>query len=217
MSRSRRVLMAIAEGWRNPLLRNGYLLALSSGLTAVIGFGYWTVAARKYDAASVGSNSAAISMMVLRCHDRPTEPVERDGAVRAHRGTTHPAPCRRGILGERRPRRPDRHRGRGRHSSGLPWLGDSVGCLADGDVRCQHRRLFVVRHPSRRSGRVVPGRMGAGGECRRRDRQTRVCRRPPGGYAVPRHLCFVGASAGDRGDRRLRLSGRMGDSPPPTR
>ncbi|MGV0716363.1 glycosyltransferase [Mycolicibacterium sp. XJ662] len=40
-------------------------MTISSGLSAVIGFGYWAVAAWKYDAASVGSNSAAISMMVL--------------------------------------------------------------------------------------------------------------------------------------------------------
>ena len=50
---------------RNPLLRNGHLLTLSSGLTAVIGLGYWTVSAWNYDAAAVGSNTAAISMMML--------------------------------------------------------------------------------------------------------------------------------------------------------
>jgi O-antigen/teichoic acid export membrane protein/GT2 family glycosyltransferase len=53
------------ESWQNPLLRNGYLLTISSGSAALIGFGYWAIAAWKYDAASVGSNSAAISMMVL--------------------------------------------------------------------------------------------------------------------------------------------------------
>ena len=50
---------------QNPLLRNGYLLSLSSALAAVFGFGYWAVAAWKYDAATVGSNAAAISMMTL--------------------------------------------------------------------------------------------------------------------------------------------------------
>lgn len=65
VSRSRQTVAAMRAGWRNPLLRNGYLLTISSGLSAVIGFGYWAVAAWKYDAASVGSNSAAISMMVL--------------------------------------------------------------------------------------------------------------------------------------------------------
>ncbi|KAF0960131.1 hypothetical protein MLGJGCBP_06795 [Rhodococcus sp. T7] len=51
--------------FQNPLLRNGMLLTVSSVLSALIGFGYWAVAARKYDAAAVGSNSAAISMMML--------------------------------------------------------------------------------------------------------------------------------------------------------
>jgi O-antigen/teichoic acid export membrane protein len=50
---------------RNPLLRNGHLLTLSSALTAIVGFGYWTVAAWKYDPATVGINSAAISMMIM--------------------------------------------------------------------------------------------------------------------------------------------------------
>jgi O-antigen/teichoic acid export membrane protein len=56
---------ALLAEMRNPLLRNGHLLTLSSGLTALLGLGYWTVSAWKYDAAAVGSNSAAISMMVL--------------------------------------------------------------------------------------------------------------------------------------------------------
>ncbi|QZT62303.1 glycosyltransferase [Mycolicibacterium austroafricanum] len=59
------MIASMSAGWRNPLLRNGYLLSISSASGAAIGFGYWAVAARKYDAASVGSNSAAISMMVL--------------------------------------------------------------------------------------------------------------------------------------------------------
>ena len=50
---------------RNPLLRNGHLLTLSSALTSAVGIGYWTLAAREYDAGPVGSNSAAISMMIL--------------------------------------------------------------------------------------------------------------------------------------------------------
>lgn len=54
-----------ARQQENPLLRNGYLLSLSSALAAVFGFGYWAVAAWKYDAATVGSNAAAISMMTL--------------------------------------------------------------------------------------------------------------------------------------------------------
>jgi O-antigen/teichoic acid export membrane protein len=63
--RPRVVRNAITQGWRNPLLRNGYLLTLSFGLTGLIGLGYWMVAARLYDPATVGSNSAGISMMMF--------------------------------------------------------------------------------------------------------------------------------------------------------
>ncbi|MGH3524414.1 MAG: hypothetical protein ACRDU4_16715, partial [Mycobacterium sp.] len=45
---------------KNPLLRNGYLLTLSSGLSALIGMGYWVMTAWKYDPAAVGRNYAAI-------------------------------------------------------------------------------------------------------------------------------------------------------------
>ncbi|MGH7743675.1 MAG: glycosyltransferase [Candidatus Dormibacteria bacterium] len=50
---------------QNPLLRNGYLLTLSSGLSALIGMGYWVMTAWKYDPAAVGRNYAAISMMMF--------------------------------------------------------------------------------------------------------------------------------------------------------
>ncbi len=50
---------------RNPLLRNGHLLTLSSALTAVIGLAFWSVAAWSYDPATVGRNAAAISMVTL--------------------------------------------------------------------------------------------------------------------------------------------------------
>ncbi|CAN5340678.1 hypothetical protein BH09ACT7_BH09ACT7_06230 [soil metagenome] len=50
---------------QSPLLRNGHLLTLSSALVAVMGLCFWTTAAWKYDASAVGSNSAAISMMML--------------------------------------------------------------------------------------------------------------------------------------------------------
>ena len=50
---------------RNPLLRNGYLLAFNSGSTALVGLLYWTVAAWKYDPVAVGCSTAAISLMRL--------------------------------------------------------------------------------------------------------------------------------------------------------
>ncbi|MFD4439521.1 glycosyltransferase [Nocardia sp. NPDC058519] len=59
------MLGTFARDWRKPLLRNGLLLTASSGLSALIGFAFWALVARHYDAASVGSNAAAISMAVL--------------------------------------------------------------------------------------------------------------------------------------------------------
>jgi O-antigen/teichoic acid export membrane protein len=55
----------VAHTFRTPMLRNGHLLTVSSGLTGVIGLGYWAVTALHYDPASVGRNSAAISLMML--------------------------------------------------------------------------------------------------------------------------------------------------------
>lgn len=49
--------------WREPVSRTGYLLAVNSVLTAVVGIGYWLVAARLYRPEVVGVNSAAISAM----------------------------------------------------------------------------------------------------------------------------------------------------------
>jgi O-antigen/teichoic acid export membrane protein len=50
---------------RNPLLRNGYLLAFNSGSTAVVGLLFWTVAAWKYDPVVVGCTTAAIALMKM--------------------------------------------------------------------------------------------------------------------------------------------------------
>jgi O-antigen/teichoic acid export membrane protein len=55
----------IAEIKRNPLLRDGYALALNSGVTAIVGLVYWTVAARVYSPRIVGINSALISAMMF--------------------------------------------------------------------------------------------------------------------------------------------------------
>jgi O-antigen/teichoic acid export membrane protein len=57
--------LAVVRTLHNPLLRNGYLLTLSAGLTSVVGLLYWTVAAWRYSPAAVGSSSAAISLMTL--------------------------------------------------------------------------------------------------------------------------------------------------------
>jgi O-antigen/teichoic acid export membrane protein len=48
-----------------PLLRNAYALMASSVLTAVLGLGYWVLAARRYPADEVGRGSATIATMTL--------------------------------------------------------------------------------------------------------------------------------------------------------
>ncbi len=60
------------RGWRRlvdhaklPLLRDGYALALNSGVTAVVGLVYWIVAAHVYSPRVVGINSAIISAMIF--------------------------------------------------------------------------------------------------------------------------------------------------------
>lgn len=50
---------------RTPLFRNGYALMISTGITSALGLLYWAVAARTYDAESVGLNSMAISIMIF--------------------------------------------------------------------------------------------------------------------------------------------------------
>ena len=48
-----------------PLLQNAYALMASSALTAVLGLGYWVLAARRYPAEEVGRGSATIATMTL--------------------------------------------------------------------------------------------------------------------------------------------------------
>ncbi|GEC06686.1 hypothetical protein SSP24_43410 [Streptomyces spinoverrucosus] len=45
------------------LLRNAYALMLNTGISAVLGLGYWLLAARYYSEAAVGQGSAAIAAM----------------------------------------------------------------------------------------------------------------------------------------------------------
>ncbi|MEV6026495.1 lipopolysaccharide biosynthesis protein [Streptomyces sp. NPDC052036] len=52
-------------GGGSQLFRNAYALMLNTGISAVLGLGYWLVAARYYSAAAVGEGSAAIAAMKL--------------------------------------------------------------------------------------------------------------------------------------------------------
>ncbi|MFJ9906055.1 lipopolysaccharide biosynthesis protein [Streptomyces sp. NPDC101152] len=49
----------------SPLFRNAYALMLNTGISAVLGLGYWLIAARYYSDSAVGQGSAAIAAMKL--------------------------------------------------------------------------------------------------------------------------------------------------------
>jgi O-antigen/teichoic acid export membrane protein len=55
----------LLRGWRAPQHRDGLALILSSGITSVLGLLFWLLAARLYDPATVGVNSAALSALTL--------------------------------------------------------------------------------------------------------------------------------------------------------
>ncbi|MEU6244390.1 lipopolysaccharide biosynthesis protein [Streptomyces sp. NPDC047024] len=53
------------EGGGSPLFRNAYALMLNTGISAVLGLGFWLAAARYYSESAVGQGSAAIAAMKL--------------------------------------------------------------------------------------------------------------------------------------------------------
>jgi O-antigen/teichoic acid export membrane protein len=59
------LLQRVRTHVRSPLYRNSYALTISAGLTSLLGMGYWLLAARLYDADTVGANSAAVSAMMF--------------------------------------------------------------------------------------------------------------------------------------------------------
>jgi O-antigen/teichoic acid export membrane protein len=55
----------VLEHLRTPLIRNGYALIISTGITSLLGLLYWTIAARVYATENVGLNSTVISAMLF--------------------------------------------------------------------------------------------------------------------------------------------------------
>ncbi|MFI8939827.1 lipopolysaccharide biosynthesis protein [Streptomyces syringium] len=53
------------RGGSSPLFRNAFALMLNTGISAVLGVGYWLIAARYYTPNAVGQGSAAIAAMKL--------------------------------------------------------------------------------------------------------------------------------------------------------
>lgn len=51
--------------WAEPVYRSGYLLVLNALVTAVLGLGFWLLAARLYSPTVIGVNSTAISAMMF--------------------------------------------------------------------------------------------------------------------------------------------------------
>lgn len=49
----------------DPMLRNGHMLTIGAGATGVLGFLYWSLAARHYSAVAVGEGSSAVSALML--------------------------------------------------------------------------------------------------------------------------------------------------------
>ena len=63
--RSSSLWSGVLRGWRSPQHRDGLALVISSGLTSGLGLLFWILAARLYDSATVGVNSAVLSAMTL--------------------------------------------------------------------------------------------------------------------------------------------------------
>ncbi|HEX5532479.1 MAG TPA: phosphotransferase [Actinomycetales bacterium] len=60
-----RTVRAARSRLAHPLFRSGYTLVLNSTLSAVVGVAFWLLAARVYQPAVVGRNSAALSAMMF--------------------------------------------------------------------------------------------------------------------------------------------------------
>ncbi|EPH39992.1 lipopolysaccharide biosynthesis protein [Streptomyces aurantiacus] len=58
-------LSKAGKGGGNPLFRNAYALMLNTGISGLLGLGFWLAAARYYSESAVGQGSAAIAAMKL--------------------------------------------------------------------------------------------------------------------------------------------------------
>lgn len=65
VSGDRQVHHRLREHLAQPFFRNSYSLVLNTGLTGLLGAGYWLLAARTYGESDVGRGSVSISMMTL--------------------------------------------------------------------------------------------------------------------------------------------------------
>jgi O-antigen/teichoic acid export membrane protein len=56
-------LRRLRSDLKDPLLRNGYALLVNVGVTSLLGFLYWIVAARTYTPVDVGLSSTAVAVV----------------------------------------------------------------------------------------------------------------------------------------------------------
>ena len=86
------------------LFRNAYALMLNTGISAVLGLGFWLAAARYYSESAVGQGSAAIAAMKLLAGLTAVTLTGRAGPLHPGRGPGHRAahlPYVRGQFGDR--------------------------------------------------------------------------------------------------------------------
>src|ERR1035438_3142951 len=60
-----RIRSAAGRQWSDPLSRGGLALLVNTGLTGILGFGYWVVAARLFSTFAVGVAGALVAATTL--------------------------------------------------------------------------------------------------------------------------------------------------------
>jgi O-antigen/teichoic acid export membrane protein len=60
-----RIRSAASRQWSNPLSRGGLALVVNTGLTAILGFGYWLIAARLFSTYAIGVAGALVAATTL--------------------------------------------------------------------------------------------------------------------------------------------------------
>jgi O-antigen/teichoic acid export membrane protein len=62
---AKRIVSAVRRQWSDPLSRGGLALLVNTGLTGVLGFGYWIIAARIFSTYAVGVAGALVAATAL--------------------------------------------------------------------------------------------------------------------------------------------------------
>ena len=167
---------ADSEHTHDSLFRNAYSLMLNTGVSAVLGLGFWLVAARYYSEEAVGQGSAAIAAMRLLASITAMTMIGRRRALRPARGAGHrPA----GLAARTRAVRWSWRWPRVVFLLTLDALGAVVRApgtpISGGGVRRGVRRLGAAHPPGRGADRAAQGGVGAGRQRRVLGRQAGCC------------------------------------------